>query len=156
MASSLFNLRAWRSFFTISLQVFFGLALGLAPSTSYSIYFFTQSLSELKQRQKIANGATTANSAMLIDIMMHNYCKTLNHQLLNSQTNKSNDSKLCCLWSYKSRHRVTQESWYHHNLHHLSSCTAGLAGYRGTRKAIHIIMFKYATVMNCYVIITNR
>jgi len=30
---------------TISLQVFFGLLLGLAPSTSYSIYFFTQSLS---------------------------------------------------------------------------------------------------------------
>ena len=30
---------------TISLQVFFGLPLGLASSTSYSIYFFTQSLS---------------------------------------------------------------------------------------------------------------
>jgi len=32
-------------FSTISLQVFFGLLLGLAPSTSYSIHFFTQSLS---------------------------------------------------------------------------------------------------------------
>jgi len=34
-------------FSTISLQVFFGLPLGLAPSTSYSIpvHFFTQSLS---------------------------------------------------------------------------------------------------------------
>jgi len=32
-------------FFTISLQVFFGLPLGLAPSNSYSIHFFTQSLS---------------------------------------------------------------------------------------------------------------
>jgi len=30
-------------FSTISLQVFFGLPLGLAPSTSYSIHFFTQS-----------------------------------------------------------------------------------------------------------------
>jgi len=44
MASSLFNLRAWQSFSTISLQVFFGIPLGLAPSTSYSIHFFTQSL----------------------------------------------------------------------------------------------------------------
>ena len=35
-------------FFTISHQVFFGLPLGLAPSTSYSIYFFTQSLSSFR------------------------------------------------------------------------------------------------------------
>ena len=41
MASSLFNLHVWRSFSTISLQVFFGLPLGLAPSTSYSIHLFT-------------------------------------------------------------------------------------------------------------------
>jgi len=42
MASSLFNLHALQSFSTNSLQVFFGLPLGLAPSTSYSIHFFTQ------------------------------------------------------------------------------------------------------------------
>ena len=41
----LFNLRAWQSLSTISLQVFFGLPLSLAPSTSYSVHFFTQSLS---------------------------------------------------------------------------------------------------------------
>jgi len=35
MASSLFNRRTWQYFSTISLQVFFGLPLGLAPSTSY-------------------------------------------------------------------------------------------------------------------------
>jgi len=45
MASSLFNLRACQSFCTTSVQVFFGIPLGLAPATSYSIYFFTQSLS---------------------------------------------------------------------------------------------------------------
>jgi len=45
MTSSLFNLRAWQSFSTISLQVFFALPLGLVPSTSYFIHFFTQSLS---------------------------------------------------------------------------------------------------------------
>jgi len=44
MASSLLNLCAWWSFSTISVQVFFGLPLGLAPSTSYSIHFFNQSL----------------------------------------------------------------------------------------------------------------
>jgi len=43
-ASSLFSIRALQSFSTISLQVYFGLPLGLAPSTSYSIHFFTQSL----------------------------------------------------------------------------------------------------------------
>jgi len=45
MASTLFNLRALQSFSKVSLQVFFGLPVGLAPSTSYSIHFFTQSLS---------------------------------------------------------------------------------------------------------------
>jgi len=39
------NPHALQSFSTISLQVFFGLPLGLAPSTSYSVHFFTQSLS---------------------------------------------------------------------------------------------------------------
>jgi len=36
------------SLFPQSLQVFFGLPLGLAPSTSYSIHFFTQSLSSFR------------------------------------------------------------------------------------------------------------
>jgi len=44
IASSLFKLRAWQSFCTTSFHVFFGLHLGLEPSTSYSIYFFTQSV----------------------------------------------------------------------------------------------------------------
>jgi len=45
IASSLFKLRAWPSFCTTSLHVLFGLPLGLEPSTSYSIHFFTQSMS---------------------------------------------------------------------------------------------------------------
>jgi len=48
VASSLFNQRASQSFSTISVQVFFGLPLGLAPSTSYSMHFFTQSLSSFR------------------------------------------------------------------------------------------------------------
>ena len=45
IASSPFKLRAWQSFCTTSLHVRFGLPLGLNPSTSYSIHFFTQSVS---------------------------------------------------------------------------------------------------------------
>jgi len=48
MASSLFNILAWQCFSTISLQVFFGLSLGQAHSTSYSIHFFNQSLSSFR------------------------------------------------------------------------------------------------------------
>ena len=40
-ASSLFKLRDWPSFCTTFLHVLFGLPLGLEPSTSYSIHFFT-------------------------------------------------------------------------------------------------------------------
>ena len=43
MTSSLFSLRAWQSSRTTTVQVLFGLPLGLGPSTSYSIHFFTQS-----------------------------------------------------------------------------------------------------------------
>jgi len=42
IASSLFKLRAWKSFCTTSFHVLFGLPLGLEPCTSYSIHFFTQ------------------------------------------------------------------------------------------------------------------
>ena len=45
MASSFFSLRAWQSSRTTSLQVLFGLPLGLGPSTSYSMHFFTKSSS---------------------------------------------------------------------------------------------------------------
>ena len=48
IASSLFNLCAWQSFCTTSLQVLFDLPLGLEPSTSYSIRFFTQSASSFR------------------------------------------------------------------------------------------------------------
>jgi len=43
IASSVFKWHAWQSFSTTSLQVLFGLPLGLGPSTSYSMHFFTQS-----------------------------------------------------------------------------------------------------------------
>ena len=40
-----YSIHVLYSLFPQSLQVFFGLPLGLVPSTSYSIHFFTQSLS---------------------------------------------------------------------------------------------------------------
>ena len=48
MASSLFISRAWQSSCTTSLQVLFGLPFSLGPSTSYSMHFFTQSLSSFR------------------------------------------------------------------------------------------------------------
>jgi len=48
IASSQFKLRAWRSFCRTSLHVLFGLPLGLQPSTSYSIHFFTKSVSSFR------------------------------------------------------------------------------------------------------------
>ena len=47
-ASSLFSLCAWQSTQTTSFQVLFGLPLGLEPSTSYSMHFFTQSSSSFR------------------------------------------------------------------------------------------------------------
>jgi len=48
IASSLFKLRAWQCFCTTSFHVLFGLPLRLEPSTSYSIHFFTQSVSSFR------------------------------------------------------------------------------------------------------------
>jgi len=48
IASFLFKLRAWQSFRTTSFHVRFGLSLGLEPSTSYSIHFFTQSVTSFR------------------------------------------------------------------------------------------------------------
>jgi len=48
IASSLFKLCARQSFCTTPLHVLFGLPLGLEPSTSYSIHFFTQSVSSFR------------------------------------------------------------------------------------------------------------
>jgi len=48
IAYCLFKSRAWQSFCTTSLHVLFGLPLGLEPSASYSIRFFTQSVSSFR------------------------------------------------------------------------------------------------------------
>ena len=50
-ASSLFSLRAWQSSRTTSIQVLFGLPLGLGPSTSYSMYTPVPTVSNYKYVQ---------------------------------------------------------------------------------------------------------
>ena len=67
IASSLFNLRAWQSFSTTSLQILFGLPLGLAPSTLYSIHFFTQSVSSFCNTCRL----TTAQTRNIITTHKH-------------------------------------------------------------------------------------
>jgi len=52
IAFSLFKLRAWQSFCRTSFRVPFGLPLGLGPSTSHSIDFFTLSVSSFVPRYK--------------------------------------------------------------------------------------------------------
>jgi len=53
MASSLFNLHAWQTFYTISVQVFFDLPRGLAPSTSYSMHFLVFIYIKVFQREQV-------------------------------------------------------------------------------------------------------
>ena len=60
MASSLFNLRAGQSSRTTSFQVFFGLPLGLEPSTSCSIHFFTQSSSSFRNTDRTSAACSAA------------------------------------------------------------------------------------------------
>ena len=48
IASSFFSLRARQSSLTTCVQVLVGLPLGLGPSTSYSMHFFTQSSSSFR------------------------------------------------------------------------------------------------------------
>ena len=65
--SSLSNLHARQSFATTSLRVLFGLALGLEPSTSHSIHFFTQSLSSFRN----ARPHTIATCFALVPRLRH-------------------------------------------------------------------------------------
>ena len=64
MASSLFNLCGWQSSRTTSFQVFFGLPLGLEPSTSCSIHFFTQSSSSFRNTRPYQRSLFCCNTNM--------------------------------------------------------------------------------------------
>jgi len=87
-ASSLFNLRAWQSFSTVSVQVFFGLLLGLAPSALYSIHFFTQSLSSFRSTCPYhhnlfcCNTEIMSSNSSLSQPFVWNSCSLMPHILL--------------------------------------------------------------------------
>ena len=68
MASTLFILRAWQSSRTISLQVLFGLPLGLGPSTSYSIHFFIQSSSSFRSTYQYQRSLFCCNTSAMSSI----------------------------------------------------------------------------------------
>ena len=65
-ASSVFCLRAWQSSLITSVQVLFGLPVGLGPCTSYSMHFFTQSSSSFT-----TNTHTTAACSAVIPMLCH-------------------------------------------------------------------------------------
>jgi len=67
IASSLFKLCACQSFCTTSSHVLFGLPLGLEPSTSYSIHFFTQSVSSLCS----THAHTIATCFAVVSVLCH-------------------------------------------------------------------------------------
>ena len=73
MASSLFILRAWQSSRTTSLQDLFGLRLGLGPSTSYSIHFFTQSSSSFRITCPYQRSMFCCNTNAMSSIPSHLY-----------------------------------------------------------------------------------
>jgi len=61
----MFKLHGWQSFCTASFHVLFGLPLGVEPSTSYSIHFFTQSVSSFG-----AHAHTTATCFAVVSILL--------------------------------------------------------------------------------------
>ena len=69
-ASSLFSLRALQSSRTTSLQVLFGLPLGLGPSTSYSVHFFAQSSSSFRSTCPYQRSLFCCNTNVMSSIYM--------------------------------------------------------------------------------------
>jgi len=68
-------------FSIISLQVFFGLLLGLAPSTSYFIHFFTQSLSYFHITCPYHRNLFCCNTEIMLSIQSLSQPFTWNHIL---------------------------------------------------------------------------
>ena len=98
IALSLFNLHAWWYFCTTSLQVLFGLLLGLEPSTSYAIHFFTQAMFSFRNTCH-----TIAYCFAVVPRLYHLFLISLNSLLgtlsftINNITHPSDHSHLCSL-----------------------------------------------------------
>ena len=70
------SLRAWQSSMITSLRVLFGLPLGLGPSTSYSMHFYTQSSSSFFAAHAHTNAACSAVIRMLWKQRLRDESKT--------------------------------------------------------------------------------
>ena len=68
IASSLLNPRTWQSLCTTSNHVLFGLPLGLERTTSYSIHFFTQSLSSFRNTRPYRHSLFCCSSDVMSTI----------------------------------------------------------------------------------------
>jgi len=103
IASSLFNLRVWQSFCTTSVQVLFGLSFGLsfglAPSTSYFIHFFTQSLSFFAMHKVILINLINYFAPLRLQSIVINLsvCICSSVQMHNSNTAQLNFIIFCIL-----------------------------------------------------------
>jgi len=101
IACSLFRLRAWQSFCTISFHVLFGLPLGLEPSTSYSINFFTLSVSSFRSTCPHHRNMFSCSINIISSIQYWYYSKTGCDGMgndgitaLNSNNNNNNKYKI--------------------------------------------------------------
>jgi len=97
IASSLFNLRAWQSFRATSLQVLFGLPLGLEPSTSYSIHFFTKSVSSFRNTCPYHRSLFCCSTKIISSIPSLSQLFTWDFIFYLNITHPSDHSHLCSL-----------------------------------------------------------
>ena len=84
---------SWQSFCTTSFHVFFGLPLGLEPSTSYSIHFFTQSVSSFRSTCPYHRNRFCCS----INIISFSQLLTWNSVFYLNITRPSDHSHLCSL-----------------------------------------------------------
>ena len=106
IASFLFKLCALQSFCTTSLHVLFGLPLGLEPSTSYSIHFFTQSVSSFRNTSH-AHTIATCFAVVSTDF--------ISRQHTDVQDAPKNQRQKCC---YTLAHNFTDFQVFNHDTQH--------------------------------------
>jgi len=94
IASFLFKLRAWQSFCTTSFHVLFGLPLGLEPSTSYSIHFFTQPVSSFHNTCSYHHNLFCCSTKIISSFLSTRH---LELYVLPNITHPSDHSHLCSL-----------------------------------------------------------
>ena len=104
-ASSLFNLHAWVSVSTTSLLVFFDLSLGLGPSASYSMHFFTQSSSSFRNTCPYYHSpfcCNTSVTSLIPNLSQLLTCKSVFY--LNATHSSTWRKIICVFWAVYTIH----------------------------------------------------